>query len=145
MFRPNLCSFSFYFQGSYRRKQRLESYHGFKLRSALKGEPWTLVSEVPRGHVASEGVMDTFDILDQKYGVDVEQEKFTYLDEFFRVERGREGSVKGYVKRFQLIFRKCDAVRMEDMKENYKGGLLMTRAYLEGRDKNILPALWEVM
>ena len=57
------------------RKQRLESYHGFKLRSALKGEPWTLVAEVPREHVASEeGVKDIFDILDQKYGVDVRQE-----------------------------------------------------------------------
>ena len=36
------------------REQNWEGYPGFKLRSALKGEPWTLVVGLLRGKVAGE-------------------------------------------------------------------------------------------
>ena len=61
----------------------------------------------------------------------MEQENITSLHEFFRVERRREESVKDYVSRFELMSRICIAVGMEDMKEEYKEGLLMTIAHLE--------------
>ena len=58
------------------REQNWEGYPGLKLRSALKGEPWTLVAGLPRGQVAGEkGVEEKLNILDQKYRVDMEKEK----------------------------------------------------------------------
>ena len=95
---------------------------------------------LPREQVAGDGVTEILKILNQKYGVDVEKEKIKCLDEFFRVERGRDERVQDYVSRFDLMSRKCMAIGMEDMREEYKGGLLMTRAHLEDRDKSILLA-----
>ena len=90
---------------------------------------------LPREQVAGDGVTEILKILNQKYGVDVEKEKIKCLDEFFRVERGRDERVQDYVSRFDLMSRKCMAIGMEDMREEYKGVLLMTRAHLEDRQK----------
>ena len=60
--------------------QKLEGYPGFKLRNALKGEPWTLVAGIPRERVAQERrIQDMLDVLDQKYGKDRKQQKIAYL------------------------------------------------------------------
>ena len=56
------------------RDKKLEGYFGFKLRTALKEEPWILVARLPREQVASKGgIKDMLDILDQKYELVMEQ------------------------------------------------------------------------
>ena len=93
------------------RHQNLESFPGFKLRAALKGEPWTVVAGIPRTKLASEGgVEDILEILDQKYGMERQQQKMRCQDDFVRAEREKVESIKDFVSRFDLIFRKCIAV-----------------------------------
>ena len=48
------------------KEQKIEGYPGFKLRGALKGEPWEQVAQ-------EEGIQTILDILDQKYGRDRKQ------------------------------------------------------------------------
>ena len=58
----------------YKYDKKLEGYFGFKLRTALKEEPWILVARLPREQVASKGgIKDMLDILDQKYELVMEQ------------------------------------------------------------------------
>ena len=61
----------------------------------------------------------------------MEEEKIKCLDEFFRVERRKDERVQDYLSRFDLISQQCMAIGMEDMREEYKGGILITRAHLE--------------
>ena len=63
-----------------------------------------MVARLPREQVASERrIKDTLDILIQKYGVDMEQQKIICLDEFFRIERGKEETFKDYMNQFNVV------------------------------------------
>ena len=62
--------------------KKLEGFLGFKLRAALKQEPWTLMVGVPQEQLARERVEDILKILDQKYGIDRKQQNMRCLDDF---------------------------------------------------------------
>ena len=88
-----------------------------KLRTALKVELWMLVSRLPGEQVASEGgIKDMLDMLNQKYVVDMERQKILCLDEFFRVKRGKEESVKDFVSRFNVMSCKMSSSRKGEHK-----------------------------
>ena len=123
------------------RQQKVEGYPGFRLRAALTGELWTLVAGLSREQLASEkGVEMVLDILDQKYGTEQRQQKIRCLDEFLRVEKEKGESIQDYVSRFDMMFRKCLAVGIDDLMNIYKGGVLLTRAHIEKVDKWVLMA-----
>ena len=86
------------------RYKKIGRLPGFKLRPALKEEPWTIVAGIPQEQLAMDGVEDILETLDQKYGIDRQQQNTRCLDDFFWVKGEKEKNIKNFESHFDLMF-----------------------------------------